>query len=104
MIVTLPNRTDIARYLFLVTLSSEFRFRFYFNRRDQHWYFDIQNPDGTQLRSGIKVVADFPLLKTWAEQTRPIGELLAIDAASDVDPGIDELGGRTLLVYDDESV
>lgn len=102
MIASLPTRVDIARYVLRVALSGVvFRLFFYFNRRDQAWYFDVTDPAGVPLRSGMKVVSKTPLLRQWIQQGRPDGELIPIDASSDVDPGIEELGERVLLVYDD---
>lgn len=104
MIASLPNRTNLVNYRFRVALSGVvFGFRFYFNRRDQHWYFDMTDAAGVLLRAGMKVVADFPLLRQWTQQNRPDGELSSI-AATDTDPGLEDLGALALLVYDDENV
>ena len=100
--VILANDTDLARYRFRVTLTGvPFGFRFYFNRRADRWFYDIESEDGTLLRAGIKLVADFPTLFGWTQQGRPVGQILAIDPASDTDAGLDELGSRVLVTYDD---
>ncbi len=102
MAVVLPTPTDLARYRFRISLSGVvFSFRLYFNRRDQHWFADIADNAGVELRSGVKLVADFPILRTWVQQGRPVGDLLVLDPSSDVDPLLGELGLRSLLVYDD---
>lgn len=104
MIVTLPNRTDLANYRFRVALSGVvYGFRFYFNRRDDHWYFDVSDAAGVLLRAGLKIVADFPLLRQWTQQGRPDGDLLSL-GADDTDPGLEDLGALALMVYDDENV
>ena len=100
----LPVENEPGRYRFRVELSGvEFGIRLYFNRRDDHWFADIFDAAGIPIRSGVKLVADFPLLKNWIQQGRPDGEILAIDASSDLDPAREDLGVRTPLVYDDEN-
>lgn len=103
-VVTLPNDTDLARYRFRVALSGTvFGFRFYFNRRADRWFFDIEDATGNLLRAGLKLVADFPLFYGWTQQGRPLGEILAIDPASSDDALLEELGTRVFVAYDDEN-
>ena len=104
-VVTLPNETDLARYRFRVTLSGiVFGFRFYFNRRADRWFFDVEDAEGAVLRAGIKAVADYALFIGWVQQGRPVGELLAIDPASTLDALLEDLGTRVLVAYDDSAV
>ncbi len=102
-IVTLPNdTTTLARYRFRVALAGVvFSLRFYFNRRADRWFMDIGNAEGTLLRAGIKLVASFPALRSWTQQGRPDGEILAIDPSGDVDARLGDLGRRVFVVFDD---
>ncbi len=80
-----------------------FGFRFYFNRRADRWFFDVEDVEGNLLRAGIKLVADFPTFYGWTQQGRPDGEILAIDPASDTDARLEDLVNRVLVTFDDEN-
>lgn len=74
-----------------------FQFLFYFNSRDSRWYMDILDANTlAQIRTGIKLVADYPLLNNFLGESRPNGEVTALDTSGQGDDPqeISELGAR----------
>jgi hypothetical protein len=79
---------------------------FKYNTREAVYYFDISSEDGSiDYALGVKVVPDFPLLRTYGAGGGPPGEIVAmrVDTTSDAAPALGELGTgkRVLLVYVD---
>ncbi len=105
MPVIIPTSTELANYRFTVELEgSVFGFDFAFNDRDRSWFFTLSREDGTVLRSGIKVVTNFPLLRTITAEGRPLGEIMAIDTTGeDLRAGLEDLGDQVSLVYFESS-
>ncbi len=73
------------------------------NERYQAWYLQVFDAEGvTPLRNGIKLVADYQLVK-WTVSRTPTGFFYCIDTATPVgrgeDPGFDDLGTRHQLHY-----
>lgn len=84
-----------------VELEGEvFTLNFQFNDRDQAWYFDIEDFTGVPIRSGVKIVSDFPLTRLLASQERPAGEFIGTTTTvDDRDPLEEDLGSRVLFTY-----
>lgn len=99
--LVLPTRTDDAIYRMKVDLEGEtYTLDFQFNSREGAWYFDLLDDDEVVIRSGIKVVTGFPLLRLIHDSRRPAGEMLAEDSSgTDAEAGLKDLGGDVLLVY-----
>ena len=96
----LPTTTDFGVYSFRIELENvEFNFDFRFNPRDNHWYFDLLNSDSVAIRHGVKIVSNWPLLKTLIQQGRPDGEIVSINASADDDPERDDIGVNSVLSY-----
>lgn len=109
---TIPTSIELVNYVQTTSLDGrDYILRFLFNRRDQRWRISVLDQDESPIRFGVKVVADSPLLRRETDDRRPKGILLAKDlGATDVDrsageklvaidPGVDELGARVLLIY-----
>ncbi len=92
-------------FYFVVSFDGvDYRLDFQYNDREGFWYFDLADPAGTQIKSGIKVVVNWPFFRQLVGASRPAGELLAIDArTSPNEPGLDDLGVRALLTYVEEA-
>ncbi len=98
--------TTLPFYETEVTLDGViFRLEFKFNDRDQAWYLNIKDVNDNQLRSGIRVVSDWALLRLWQEvQTKPAGEMVPVAQGGIARPAlIDELGEDVILTYLDEA-
>lgn len=80
----------------------QYRFRFYFNDRAQTWNFDLADGAGVDVANGMLCGVNYSLLSRVSDDRRPRGFLYAIDTSGqNIDPGINDLGGRVRLVYDD---
>ena len=98
----LPTSTTQPFYSFEVVLDGgTFTLEFKFNERDSAWYFSILTVDGTHLRSGLRVVTEWNLLRLWADYTsRPSGSITSLGLGGIARPAaIDELGKEVLLGY-----
>lgn len=81
-----------------------YELQFHFNQREGFWYFNILDTNGVRIKSGIKVVVNFPLILRVTNLARPPGEILALDTAVEAsDPGQDELGSRVALAYEQQT-
>src|SRR4051812_14418071 len=98
--LVLPSSSEADAFNFQVRLEGViYDFTLRWNTRDDHWYADVADTDGNAIASGIKVVADWPLLKGLAQGTRPPGDVVALDSSGLGDPGLQDLGERVLLLY-----
>lgn len=83
------------------TLSGrDYVLRFDWNQRDGYWMLSLLEPNGEPIITGVKLVADWPLLQGRLEALRPPGELLVVDSIEPhADPGFADLGERHALIY-----
>jgi len=98
----LPTSVTSPFYVFQVPLDEvSFQLEFKFNERDQAWYLSILDPAGNDLRTGLRVVSDWTLLRLWAEiDKRPAGEMIAVAQGGIARPAlIDELGKEIIFTY-----
>ena len=112
MSLTIPTSTERSDYVQTTTLDGrDYIFRFLFNQREGKWYMRLADQDDVPIVEGVKLVADYNLLKRIVDARRPPGYMIAKDTtALDVDvaagekitaldPGLPDLGGRVLLLY-----
>ncbi len=100
MALKIPTSTTLGRYRFSITLDNVvFIFVLVFNRRDSRWYFDLLDNEGTAIRQGVKITANWLLLRQLVQQGRPAGSLMAVDPQGDADPGLTDLGAQSILTY-----
>jgi len=99
--VTIPIPESVDAASLSVDLDGvTYRLGFRWNARASAWFMSLATEDETPIASGIKVVADWPLLRGVRGGLRPPGELLAVDTSGQqTDPGRDDLGRRVELVY-----
>lgn len=105
--IPLDNPAELGAFGFSVDLDGvDFRLDFQFNSREGFWYFDLLDTEGTILRSGIKVVSNYWLLRLFSARTRPLGELISIDTRLEpTDPGLEDLNVTSFFGYiDQESI
>ena len=102
--LTIPTRTDLGAYTFQVELDGlVYRISLQFNTREGFWYLSLADSSGDEIRSGIKVVVNWPLLRLAVEGASLPGSLFAIDTTdADLPPGIEDLGESVLLTYVEE--
>lgn len=103
---TLKSDPGRAAYRFSSTLDGRsWTLRIHHNQREGKLYATITDDAGVRQRAGVKLVANFPLLRLWSDtENRPPGELFALDPTQGGDdPGLDTLGDGFFLVYIDEA-
>lgn len=103
-VVTIPTSSDRAYYTQRVRLDGrDFNLDFAWNQREERWYLSIYDEDNQLVHAGIKILANWPLLRWYKFDDRiPGGELEAIDLTGDASPPtFDELGtdARCQLTY-----
>jgi hypothetical protein len=60
-ILTIPTSTTLAVYRFTIELEDVvYGLSFFWNNRDERWYFDLSDEDGNLLRAGLKAVTGWP--------------------------------------------
>lgn len=99
--IEVPVRNDLSWYSELVDLAGViYLLTFAWNTRDERWYMDIAQEDGTTLINGIPLVVDFPLLSRFASNLLPAGMLMAVDNTGGGEEAEDEdLGDRVKLIF-----
>jgi hypothetical protein len=102
MPLVLPVFPGEPLYLERVRLEGrDYIFRFDWAEREQRHYMSLQDPDGTSLLAGVKVVAN------WSLTTRhlynlglPPGQLIPIDLENGgTSPTFNDFGTRVRLFY-----
>jgi hypothetical protein len=101
----IPTEDAAERGAFFESVDLEgetYQFEFQYNSREGFWYFNLLDVDGNQLRSGIKIVVNWPLLIRDRSLSAPAGDLMCLDTRSQPqDPGLDSLGVDGVMAYNE---
>jgi hypothetical protein len=102
-IIPIEDAENLGQFLFTVDLDgTNFQFDMRYNQREDFWYLNISDIDGNLLRSGIKVVSNWPLIRLLRSTPRPNGEIITIDTRyAPLDPGLADLGVDVLFGYEE---
>ena len=102
--IPLDDAAELGAFNFSVDLDgTDFQLNFQYNSREGFWYFDLLDTEGTMLRSGIKVVSNYLLLRLFKARTRPAGELISYDTRlQPTDPDLEGLNATSIFGYIDE--
>lgn len=116
MSLRIPTSTTFPFYSQTTTLDGQdYVFRFLWNQREGTWFFSLLDADEDPIVEGLKVVVNLPLLRLVTDERKPPGVLLAVDTTAPevdrtagekvlaLDPGLEELGERVLLLYFSEA-
>ena len=97
----LPVSDTLTNYELEISLDGvSYRIRLKFNSRSEAWFLDLFDANGERLRSGIRVVSDWSLLRLFQGEGRPEGDLLTLSSQSSISaPDEDQLGAEVLLTY-----
>lgn len=98
--ITIPVGND-SSFVQSVTIDGVvFNLSFKWNARQEAWALAILDSEKVTIIAGIRIVANYDLLNGKVDARLPDGVLLALDMEGQgVDPGIDDLGNRVLLIY-----
>lgn len=98
--VQIPTRGDIANYVQTTQLGGKtFLLEFRYNDRDSAWYLTINDAAGP-IRSGIKLVPNFLVLRNLVDARWNVGQLVVADSRpAPVPPLLAELGAAAVLLY-----
>lgn len=101
MALTIPLQNDLPFFSMQVELeNSTYGLEFRYNEASEAWFVSISTADGTPIVSGARLVVDWPLFGRYADDRLPPGILIAQDTTgARQDPGLEDLGTRTLLLY-----
>lgn len=95
--------TGQAFYSMTTTLEgTSYLLAFAYNQRCDCWLLSIATAEGEDIVNGIKILANWPLLRKVADPRMPQGELFAYSNTSDASPPrFADLapGGRCQLLY-----
>jgi len=102
--IEITDAAETGAFTFSVNLDGiDYQLSFRFNSREGFWYFDLLDVAGEIIRSGIKCVINFPLIRLVRDATRPAGELMCFDGRTNSkDPGLNDFGIDNVLIYVDK--
>jgi len=100
---TLAARPEFQRFAYTVDLDGVvFGITHIWSEREQRWYMDLRDNDGSDLRMGLAMPANWPILRLMKQATRPGGEIVIVAIGDEpTDPTRDELGAEKPIVYID---
>lgn len=104
-VLIIPVRKAQSHQRFQVELDRvTFNLTLHWNQREGYWYLTVADSAGAAIASGLKIVANWPLLRRIASHTAPKGEIMALDPTGKLgDPGLEDLGSTFPLVYLEEA-
>lgn len=100
--VEIPLFPDVPLYTIRVTLDGrEYVLGLDYSEREDRWWLSVSDVAGTPLATGIKLVANWPLLHQRVSPDLPPGHLVAVDVSNSggEPPGFADLGRRVRLLY-----
>jgi hypothetical protein len=100
--VEIPVAVDTPLYTQRITLDGiEYIFKLDWFEREGRWYLSLYTVDNQPLALGIKIVANWPILRRFKDARMPPGLLMAVDLSpmNGEPPGYTDLGTRVRLHY-----
>lgn len=98
----IPLPVDTPLFTMSVILDGQsYNLQLDYCEREFRWYLSILTIDGIRLASGIKVIADWPLLRQAVDERLPPGILMSADVSGSggESPEFADLGRRVKLWY-----
>lgn len=101
MISTIPVPPSTPEINFSCAVNgATYNFHILWNDRDQSYYMDLSQPDGTPIFSGARMVLHAYIGRTANQPPVSQGVFMVIDTSGAlVEAGIDDLGARVQLVW-----
>lgn len=102
-VYTIPTEDapTLGNFDLIVDLEGrDFQFFFKWNDREGFWYVDVLNSAGEPIRTGLKCVINWPLLRTCQTRERPFGSIMVVDTRPEpTETGLENLGTLALFSY-----
>ena len=101
-VVEIPIPTKgVDNFTFSISLDyARYTFLFVWNYRGSYWSMSIADAVGSPVVQGVCVRVSVDMLEFVSATNRPQGSLVAMDTAgAGVDPGLNDLGQRVILLY-----
>lgn len=107
-VFALPLQTDSGEtphYSFKCALEGKtYSFEFLWNDRDGAWYMQIGDAQENLLAGNMRVVLGKFFTARYRDTNLPPGQFVCQDTSGqDVDPGLEDLGGRVQVLYYDST-
>ncbi|NIQ91017.1 MAG: hypothetical protein GWM98_04705 [Nitrospinaceae bacterium] len=101
LIIPITNAGALGNFYFNIALEgSTYQLRFNWNAREGFWYFDIYDLESNPIRTGSKIVVNYPLNWRCALLSKPPGEFIYLDLRGEpTDPGLHDFGKDGALMY-----
>jgi hypothetical protein len=101
MPTSIPLPIDTPRASFRVTLEgADFTVRLDYHDRQDRYFLSLADADGTIIVAGVKLVANWSVLRGVVNASRPPGMLVILPSTTDEGPTFTGLGrGFSLLYY-----
>lgn len=102
-LLQIPTRTDLDNYSEVVVLQNvTYTFNFAWNYRASYWGLTILDPNGNQIVAGVALRINVNILGIVSDPLKPPGQLAVVDTSgAGLDPGLNDLGGRVVLLYNE---
>ena len=102
MATSIPLPLDTPRASFRVTLDgSDYTVRLDYHERQDRYFLALDDASGAIIVAGVKLVANWSVLRGVVNANRPPGMLYVMPSTSDDGPGFNGLGrGFSLLYFD----
>lgn len=100
--IEIPLPLDTPLFTMRTTLDgTEYLFELDYCEREFRWYLSIFDTSGNALATGVKLIADWPLLHQYVNPALPKGILMSVDDSPQggEPPDFQALGRRVKLYY-----
>ena len=100
-ILEVPLATNVDNFDEQVLLEgSEYTLACVWNYRGEYWALSMADANSTPIISGVAMRVGVDMLASVSNPLRPPGGLAVYDTSgANADPGLSDLGGRVILLY-----
>lgn len=102
-IIPTPDSTEPRRRQRTEIEGREYVFVFDWNAREAKWSLSLYDQDESAIVTGIKLVIDFPLIRTVSDSRAPSGDLFVTSDGNE-DPTLDTLKDFVLVYITQEEI
>jgi hypothetical protein len=104
LIIPLETASELGNLNFTTSMDGvTYKVFLKYNAREDFWYVSLEDLEDNSIRTGLKIVSNWPLLRLMKGTPRPAGELMAIDTrVFAIDPDLSEFGAEIEFSYIEE--